>query len=797
MPDQDLTWGDPTLDGEFENFIGRADKLNVFRENFLGERPRWMALSVTGEGGVGKTTLLRQFIRMAETGEIEASMLYCDDRQMTPADLMGFVAHELHNKFNVINREFDDHYSKYCKQREQADKDPNAPDGLLDLGVHLAADVAADGLSRVPGLGSMGSEKAKADAGDVISKAAQYFFPRSSKKESESEQTLIPPFIQLLNEAASQKRLVILLDVFEQTGRPLSPWLLDLFTAHYQEISARVSFVISGRDPLEQHWTALGKRLVRLALEPFELKETREYLINRNITDETLIEQIHRDTAGLPVLVELLAATDPQPGRPLPDISKNAVDRFLQWTPADRREIALLAAIPRQFNQDILAILLGADAPRLFEWLSERGYIRSDSQRGWFYHEKVRELMLRYQKNRSPDELEKKHGLLADHFAKCQAELNLEQRKAYQSPAWRSLELERIYHRASTAPEQSGEDVLNSFLAAFLYHWRFAGEVVRSIQQVAQDGHVAPLETLATRLDSLITAYEKDEYQQVISILDNLASSHNLNTVSKIACFYHRGVTYGQMGQYEQALQDFDRAIQLDDKYAWAIANRGVTYRLMGQYEQALQDFDRAIQLDDKNASVIANRGETYRRMGQYEQALQDFDHAIQLDDKSAWIIRQRGITYRALKNYPKALDDINLAITLEPNSYSYYYSRAETYRLMGNYREAIADFTEALKEDEPDIATYAHRAAAYRAIGDSKACQDDLEKALSMECKDEGDHYSRGTALVLAGRIPEALAELEIAFVDLSCRVDALTDDLLDPVRDVPEFKTLLAKYD
>ena len=55
----------------------------------------------------------------------------------------------------------------------------------------------------------------------------------------------------------------------------------------------------------------------------------------------------------------------------------------------------------------------------------------------------------------------------------------------------------------------------------------------------------------------------------------------------------------------------FDRAIGLDQKYAWAIAYRGETYRLKGDHEQALADFDHAIGVDEQDAWAIASRGET------------------------------------------------------------------------------------------------------------------------------------------------------------------------------------------
>ena len=56
------------------------------------------------------------------------------------------------------------------------------------------------------------------------------------------------------------------------------------------------------------------------------------------------------------MLVELLAAMKPQPGASLPDVSKDAVERFLQWIPQeDRKHAALLAAVPRQFNRDLFS----------------------------------------------------------------------------------------------------------------------------------------------------------------------------------------------------------------------------------------------------------------------------------------------------------------------------------------------------------------------------------------------------------------------------------------------------------
>ena len=99
-------------------------------------------------------------------------------------------------------------------------------------------------------------------------------------------------------------------DVFERTGKLLSTWLMALFGSQYGEIRLKVFFILSGRDPLEQHWTELAGLFTHIRLEPFTFEETQLFLSNQGILDETLVRQIQEDTSGLPVLVELLAGTE-------------------------------------------------------------------------------------------------------------------------------------------------------------------------------------------------------------------------------------------------------------------------------------------------------------------------------------------------------------------------------------------------------------------------------------------------------------------------------------------------------
>ena len=60
----------------------------------------------------------------------------------------------------------------------------------------------------------------------------------------------------------------------------------------------------------------------------------------------------------------------------------------------------------------------------------------------------------------------------------------------------------------------------------------------------------------------------------------------------------------------QDALADFNRAIELNPNLAGAISGRGIIFRLMGRYEEALADFNRAIELNPDEGRALGNRSE-------------------------------------------------------------------------------------------------------------------------------------------------------------------------------------------
>jgi putative GTP pyrophosphokinase len=94
----------------------------------------------------------------------------------------------------------------------------------------------------------------------------------------------------------------------------------------------------------------------------------------------------------------------------------------------------------------------------------------------------------------------------------------------------------------------------------------------------------------------------------------------------------HRGMARFVLGQYQQALQDFDQALAHERDNARVYLNRGLTRRVLRSFDQALEDYDAAVRLEPARSEGYWARARTFHEMGMPTRALADCDKVLQLD---------------------------------------------------------------------------------------------------------------------------------------------------------------------
>jgi serine/threonine protein kinase len=205
-------------------------------------------------------------------------------------------------------------------------------------------------------------------------------------------------------------------------------------------------------------------------------------------------------------------------------------------------------------------------------------------------------------------------------------------------------------------------------------------------------------------------------------------------TAAQAKGYYGLGVLCAELGQYEEAIQNYDAALRLDPKDAMAYDRRGLAKGELGQYEEAIRDFDKAIRLDPKDARAYNNRGIAKADLGRHADAIEDFDEALRLDPQYVAAYTNRGLAKFNLGRHAHAIKDYDAAIRLDPKDAMAYYARGAAKFNLGRHADAIEDFEEAIRLDPKDATAYYGRAMAKFEKGDIEGACADRRKALEIE---------------------------------------------------------------
>ncbi|MDR1625133.1 MAG: tetratricopeptide repeat protein [Spirochaetia bacterium] len=142
------------------------------------------------------------------------------------------------------------------------------------------------------------------------------------------------------------------------------------------------------------------------------------------------------------------------------------------------------------------------------------------------------------------------------------------------------------------------------------------------------DFAVSLVETNDSLLLEALSAHNGGCYAEAIAIYSRLLMRRPKSSLKAII-HIHRGMAFFGSSRYQEALEDFTSAVQLDKKNVRAYYYRGVVYRFMQDPRRALADLDRCAALDPYQFDAVFARAQVYFSLGDYIMAYEDSSRAL------------------------------------------------------------------------------------------------------------------------------------------------------------------------
>lgn len=191
---------------------------------------------------------------------------------------------------------------------------------------------------------------------------------------------------------------------------------------------------------------------------------------------------------------------------------------------------------------------------------------------------------------------------------------------------------------------------------------------------------------------------EKGEFEEAINYFDKALEKEPKN----VEIINNKGYALKEAGHYEEALQHFEIALSIDPSYKIAMFNIANIYDKLGGYDKAIEFYNEIIKDEPKHKEALFNKANTLAKAGKYEQAVSMYNKLIKNDPKHKEALNNKGNTLMKLKKYDEAIIQYDQAIAIEPKYIEAIYNKGLALAHKNKYEEALKYYDEAINL-EPD----------------------------------------------------------------------------------------------
>lgn len=602
----------PTLnsqDLELEKYFTDVEVLrDWFDKAIVAETLPKRLLVIHGVGGIGKSSLLRMFRLNCKTAHIPVALAsgdeaksavdvltrWAEDLKADGANLPAFF--KTYEHYRAIQAKVEDETSKAQKKLgdiagKATSKTAEAAGGAA-LGAALGSVIPGIGTAAGAALGGviggMGAEALVDYLRGFLSKPDIDLLLDPSKK-------LTDDFLADVNQAATSRRVVLMLDTYEQMTA-LDDWTREVA----QQLNENILLVIAGRAMVNwgRQWSSWLMHAHVEELKPMPKRVMHELIRKYYATmrggepNPKQVNAIIEFSGGLPMVVNTAVQLWVKYGvedfgAVKGEVVREVVARLREGVPAELYPLLETAAAPRYFNKDILRTVSAmGDISAGYDELRRFPFVRSRAE-GYALHDRVRDMIEENVRADDPSKYRGVHERAAAYFEARMANASSEEAER--------LGLERLYHRVC-ADEESGMKLFQE-MAEESARYRLDSRLqilvseMNSVQLESENSR-AWRDYYAARL-----SHFAENFGEAKNVYLRIAENQLVESKLRAYSLCDLGMIYRGFGQNDTAIPLFERGLSespLDKKLAYMLFELSGGLRRKGELAKSLEARERA-----------------------------------------------------------------------------------------------------------------------------------------------------------------------------------------------------------
>jgi len=189
---------------------------------------------------------------------------------------------------------------------------------------------------------------------------------------------------------------------------------------------------------------------------------------------------------------------------------------------------------------------------------------------------------------------------------------------------------------------------------------------------------------------------QSKKWHESVDLINKLINIENNNAVN----YNLKGVILYAMNENSNAIQNFEKAIEIKFDYSEAYYNLGLVLQKLNKFKDAINSYSKAINFTNNYSEAYNNIGNCFLEIKSIENALKYFNKAIELNKDFSQAYFNRALALKELNYIDEAIKNYDKALNINNNFAEAYNNKGNLLIDLKMVKEAYVCLEKAFKID-------------------------------------------------------------------------------------------------